>query len=419
MSKPVSNPYAKRKPSPSTAAASRLATAGGAVTTSTSLRTTTTNNTTTTTATSATATTGMRASSFSQAFESIEDTAHYQGQIQKHKNTNTNNSTSISADVEARAQQRAFDAAAQQNFTDTSHASMSDRDQHVLLQPHVLYVSTKQRGNAILDYIRNVPWAYSKMVPDYIMSTTRCALFLSLKYHSLYPNYIHRRIAELRTDFILRVMLVLVDVQDNATILLFLNKLAITNSMTLILAWTEEEAARYLETFKAFDGKDASIIQKKEQTHFGDQVADFLGSSKGVNKTDSVQLLAQFSNLRSLMEASMDELGLVTGMGEVKVRRLHDAFHKPFSSNAAAKRRKTMQEQEEQIQVDDNDDDDDDDEGSKEAEFVDETTNDNDHRHGQEEFHEGSKEAEFVDDTTIDNDHRHGQEDVVHEAFLI
>lgn len=212
-------------------------------------------------------------------------------------------------------------------------------------------------------------------------------------------------------------MLVLVDVQDNATILLFLNKLAITNSMTLILAWTEEEAARYLETFKAFDGKDASIIQKKEQTHFGDQVADFLGSSKGVNKTDSVQLLAQFSNLRSLMEASMDELGLVTGMGEVKVRRLHDAFHKPFSSKAAAKRRKTMQEQEEQIQVDDNDDDDD--EGSKEAEFVDETTNDNDHRHGQEEFHEGSKEAEFVDDTTIDNDHRHGQEDVVHEAFLI
>jgi DNA excision repair protein ERCC-1 len=130
--------------------------------------------------------------------------------------------------------------------------------------------------------------------------------------------------------------------------------------MTLILAWSEEEAARYLETFKAFDGKDASIIQKKEQTHFADQVADFLGTSK-INKTDSGQLLSQFSNLRSLMEASMDELGLVAGMGEVKVRRLHDAFHKPFSSKAAAKRRKTRQEEEEV----------EDDEGSKEEEFVD------------------------------------------------
>jgi DNA excision repair protein ERCC-1 len=355
MSKPLSNPYAKRKPaqstststSTSTAAASRPTNAvnsqGGrqAVPLSSS------------TAVAAVATTGG-ISSFSQAFESIEDTTHYRGQIQKHKNA------ANPEDVETRAQQRAFDAAAQQNLADTSHASMTDRDQHALLQPHVLYVSTKQRGNAVLNFIRNVPFAYSTMVPDYIMSTTRCALFLSLKYHSLYPDYIHRRIAELRTDFILRVLLVLVDTEDNANILLFLNKLAITNNMTLILAWSEEEAARYLETFKAFDGKDASIIQKKEQTHFADQVADFLGTSK-INKTDSGQLLSQFSNLRSLMEASMDELGLVAGMGEVKVRRLHDAFHKPFSSKAAAKRRKTRQDEEEL----------EDDEGSKEQEFVD------------------------------------------------
>jgi DNA excision repair protein ERCC-1 len=351
MSKPLSNPYAKRKPAPSTsttnAQQSRAATG---------FRHAVPLSSTTMTASAAAPVTTCGISSFSQAFESIEDTAHYQGQIQKHKNA------AISGEVETRAQQRAFDAAAQQNLAETSHASMSDRDQHALLQPHVLYVSTKQRGNAVLNFIRNVPFAYSTMVPDYIMSTTRCALFLSLKYHSLYPDYIHRRIAELRTDFILRVLLVLVDTEDNANILLFLNKLAITNNLTLILAWSEEESARYLETFKAFDGKDASIIQKKEQTHFVDQVADFLGSSKGVNKTDSAQLLSQFSNLRSLMEASMDELGLVAGMGEVKVRRLHDAFHKPFSSKAAAKRQKTRQEEEAEVE---------DDEGSKEEEFVD------------------------------------------------
>jgi DNA excision repair protein ERCC-1 len=348
MSKPLSNPYAKRKPAPSTSTSTNAPGFRHAVPLS---------STTMTAPAAVVPVSAGGMSSFSQAFESIEDTTHYQGQIQKHKNA------AISGQVESRAQQRAFDAAAQQNLNETSHTGMSDRDQHALLQPHVLYVSTKQRGNAVLNFIRNVPFAYSTMVPDYIMSTTRCALFLSLKYHSLYPDYIHRRIAELRTDFILRVLLVLVDTEDNANILLFLNKLAITNNLTLILAWSEEESARYLETFKAFDGKDASIIQKKEQTHFVDQVADFLGTCKGVNKTDSAQLLSQFSNLRSLMEASMDELGLVAGMGEVKVRRLHDAFHKPFSSKAAAKRQKTRQDEEEEEPYDD--------EGSKEEEFVD------------------------------------------------
>ena len=220
---------------------------------------------------------------------------------------------------------------------------LTDRDHHVLMQPHVLYVSTKQRGNGILKHIRNVPMAFSQMVPDYLMSTSRCALFLSCKYHNLYPNYIHRRIAELRTDFVLRVLLVLVDVEDNASTLLFLNKLAVINNMTLILAWSEEEAARYLETYKAFDGKDASSIQRREQTNFVDQVADVLTAARGVNKTDSAQLLSQFSSLKAITAASMDELGLCSGMGDVKVKALHDALHKPFSTRRANQRKEAKE----------------------------------------------------------------------------
>jgi DNA excision repair protein ERCC-1 len=125
---------------------------------------------------------------------------------------------------------------------------------------------------------------------------------------------------------------------------LFLNKLAVVNNMTLILAWSEEEAARYLETYKAFDGKDASSIQRREQTNFVDQAADFLTAAKGVNKTDSAQLLSQFSSLKAIMAASVDELGLCHGMGEVKVRRLYDALHKPFSSQRAKRRREEAEE---------------------------------------------------------------------------
>ena len=62
------------------------------------------------------------------------------------------------------------------------------------------------------------------MVPDYVMNKTTCALFLSCKYHSLHPEYIYKRIAELKTDFTIRVLLVVVDMDDNRSILLFLNK---------------------------------------------------------------------------------------------------------------------------------------------------------------------------------------------------
>lgn len=281
--------------------------------------------------------------SFSQAFASVEDTSHFQSEQTNIKQRAGGAGAATRRLDETWAAQRAFDESAAAEAEKGDGPTISDRDHHALMQPHVLYVSTKQRGNGILKHIRNVPMAFSNMVPDYIMNTSRCALFLSCKYHNLYPNYIHRRIAEIKTDFVLRVLLVLVDVEDNASTLLFLNKLAVINNMTLILAWSEEEAARYLETYKAFDGKDASSIQRREQTNFVDQAADVLTAARGVNKTDSAQLLSQFSSLKAIAAASMDELGVCSGMGDVKVKALHDALHKPFSSRRAKLRREAKE----------------------------------------------------------------------------
>lgn len=282
---------------------------------------------------------------FSQAFGDVEDSEHYRKEVAAIGGTG-----GTSRHDKARAEQRAFDAAAASAAASGSSPSngipgnISARDQHIALQPHVLHVSTKQRGNTVLNYIRNVPFSYSTMVPDYIFSPNRCALFLSCKYHNLHPKYIHRRISELRTDFDLRVLLCLVDIEDNASTLLALNKLCVINNMTLILAWSNEEAARYLETFKAYESKDASSIQRREQTNFPDQVTDVLCAVRSVNKTDSAQLMSQFGTLRGLMAAPMDELSLCPGIGEKKVRRLYEAFHKPFSSVQARKRRKEKEE---------------------------------------------------------------------------
>ena len=339
--KPISNPYARKKPPPPASSS-----------------TTTTTSATTQRPRPREEEPARTFTTFSQAFETVEDSEQYRQEIMRSlHNKNHHNKAAVQQQQKERAQQRAFEASLldkhdnsqqQQISTETT---ISDRDHHILLQqPHVLYISTRQRGNGIIPYIRNVPTVYSKMVPDYVMGTTRCALFLSCKYHNMHKDYIHKRLAELKTDFTLRVLLVLVDMDDNTSVLQQLNTLAVTHDMTLILAWSEEEAARYLETFKAFDGKDASLIQRKEKTAFGDQVSEFLATTAAtkVNKTDAAQLLAQFTNIRSIAAASMDELGVVSGMGQVKVKGLYDALHKPFRASSRKKQKQVEEELEEE-----------------------------------------------------------------------
>ncbi|OEU20191.1 DNA repair protein rad10, partial [Fragilariopsis cylindrus CCMP1102] len=220
------------------------------------------------------------------------------------------------------------------------------RIHHTMLQPHVLYVSPKQRGNTVLSLIKNVPIAYSTMIPDYIMGPTTCGLFLSIKYHKLHPHYIHKRISELNKDFKLRLLFVLVDIDDNTNSIQQLNLIGVRQNFTVILCWSEIELARYLETYKSKDGKthDISCITKKESTNIVDRVTDFLISGHkgigGVNKTDSITLWNTFGSIKSIATASPDELSLCIGMGPLKVKRLYNALHKPFSKFQSRKRKR-------------------------------------------------------------------------------
>ena len=69
-------------------------------------------------------------------------------------------------------------------------------------------VFVSQRGNPVLKNIRSVPWEFGDIVADYEMGTVMCALFLSLRYHNLNPNYIHERLKLLGYSYDLRVLLV-------------------------------------------------------------------------------------------------------------------------------------------------------------------------------------------------------------------
>ena len=189
----------------------------------------------------------------------------------------------------------------------------------------------------MLKSIRNVPWEYGEIVPDFQMGTTTCALFLSLRYHNLHPEYIHGRIRELGRNFRLRVLLVLTDVPDCQTQLMNLAKLCVNSNMCLMLAWSNDEAGRYLETYKSYENKSADALQERKVEDYLTQAANCLTTIKSVNRADAVTLLSTFSSLKGVVEASSDELRLCPGLGGSKVERLQAVFTEPFVNPSRAR----------------------------------------------------------------------------------
>ncbi|KAG7467304.1 hypothetical protein MATL_G00151920 [Megalops atlanticus] len=193
-----------------------------------------------------------------------------------------------------------------------------------------IIVSPRQRGNPILKFVRSVPWEFGDVVPDYVLGQTTCALFLSLRYHNLNPNYIHDRLKQLGQTFTLRVLLVQVDVKDPHHALRELARICVMADCTLILAWSPEEAGRYLETYKSYEKKPADLLKEHVEKDYLSKVTDCLTTVKSVNKTDAMTLLSTFSSLEGIINASKEELTLCPGLGPQKARRLYDVLHQPF-----------------------------------------------------------------------------------------
>ncbi|EYU33192.1 hypothetical protein ABFS82_06G147800 [Erythranthe guttata] len=193
-----------------------------------------------------------------------------------------------------------------------------------------ILVSNRQKGNPLLKHIRNVRWAFADIVCDYLLGQNSCALYLSLRYHLLHPDYLYFRIRELQKNFKLRVVLCHVDVEDVVKPLLEVTKTALLHDCTLLCAWSLEECGRYLETIKVYENKSAELIQGQMDMDYLSRLNNALTSVRHVNKTDVVTLGSTFGSLSNIMDASVDDLARCPGIGERKVKRLYDTFHEPF-----------------------------------------------------------------------------------------
>ncbi|XP_020968248.1 DNA excision repair protein ERCC-1 isoform X4 [Arachis ipaensis] len=212
----------------------------------------------------------------------------------------------------------------------TSTSSAAAASSQVAQSRNAILVSHRQKGNPLLKHIRNVRWTFADIVCDYLLGQSSCALYISLRYHLLHPDYLYYRIRELQKNFKLRVVLCHVDVEDVMKPLLEVTKTALLHDCTLLCGWSLEECGRYLETIKVYENKPADIIQGQMDTDYLSRLTHALTTVRHVNKTDVVTLGTTFGSLSHIMGASMEDLARCPGIGERKVKRLFDTFHEPF-----------------------------------------------------------------------------------------
>ncbi|KAG8967212.1 ssDNA endonuclease and repair protein rad10 [Tulasnella sp. 419] len=133
-----------------------------------------------------------------------------------------------------------------------------------------ILVNRRQEQNPLLEHLRNVAWEYAAISPDFQVGATTCALFLSLRYYRLHPEYLHRRISDLGNSYQLRLLLFMIDAKDPENEIKELTKVGLINNITIM------------------------------------------------------------ANFATMSRATYEELNLLPGFGKVKARRVKDAFEKPF-----------------------------------------------------------------------------------------
>ena len=197
---------------------------------------------------------------------------------------------------------------------------------------NAILVSPKQQGNPLLQQIRNIAWEFNpNVIPDYVMGSS-CAFFLSIKFHHVNPAHIDMRIRELGKNFRLRTLLVFIDDDNNSKVLADLNKLCFAREVTMLLCWSYDECARYLEALKLYENKPATSIQEKVETEFIPQISKVLTTGHTINKTDVMTLLDVFHNFTGVCSATKQQMIQCPGMGDKKVKRIYQALHEPFKS---------------------------------------------------------------------------------------
>jgi DNA excision repair protein ERCC-1 len=203
----------------------------------------------------------------------------------------------------------------------------------------VLVNRKRQKANPLLEHLKKlVRIDYnSDMKPDFVVGVNSCVLFLSLNYHFSRADYIKRRIQELGKDYDLRVLLVQIPKDYGETRvsegLKELTKICVVFSYTMIVVWSDEEAARYLAYLKNQENAAPTQIQGQAKEDYLSQLHDVVTCVKKVNRQNAETLVNKFGSLRKAIRSQESQISTIPGWSKDKATIFKSAVSRPFIAN--------------------------------------------------------------------------------------
>lgn len=220
-------------------------------------------------------------------------------------------------------------------------SSQESPTKNQVIDERTIVVNYKQKGNPLIGHLNGLKVIYEENIEaDYIIGRGACIVFLSLKYHNLYPNYIYDKFKLVGSGYPLQVLLILVDITDPRVPLKELTKFCIYSGTTIMLCWSFEEAAKYVEYYKNFRNKPPTMLMSKTAANNQgtegayECVAEAVAGVKKISKRDSISLISTFQSLEQLAKAPSENIALTPGLGPLKADALYRLFRKPFMRNA-------------------------------------------------------------------------------------
>lgn len=195
-----------------------------------------------------------------------------------------------------------------------------------------ILVNKNQRGNKVLDYIKDVPWEYGAgdMVADYVTGSTSCVLFLSIKYHSIKPEYIYRKIAKLqKQQFDLKVLLVMIDKENHEAAIRELTRASMRHDLAILVAWSNEDCGNYISKLKSLETATVKLIEGSKSKDYTSRLADVLSNVR-LNKSDALNLSTTYKSLKNAILDDSERVSEINGFGPTKVKRWTQTIRDPF-----------------------------------------------------------------------------------------
>ncbi|KFG48762.1 DNA repair protein rad10 subfamily protein, partial [Toxoplasma gondii p89] len=128
----------------------------------------------------------------------------------------------------------------------------------------LLVISLRQKGNPLLKFITAVPHTFAYIAPDFLVGPSACVLFLSLRYHQLFPSYLSKRIEDLADGrYTHKFLLLHVDLEVPDAALAQVTLLAFHHCFSLLLGTCLQECAGVLQLLKAYEKKPADTLLAK------------------------------------------------------------------------------------------------------------------------------------------------------------